>query len=94
MTDSTEISALPSQSGGFPSQPTHNMPQQLQQPSQQGPPPAVETQQKEQLIAPQYNPGMEGLNNGPIQATQQPQQQQHQRPRQQPPYRRQPQQHR
>lgn len=72
MTDSTEISALPSQSGGIPSQPTHNMPQQ-------GPPPAVETQQKEQLIAPQYNPGMEGLSNGPIQATQ-PQQQQQPQP--------------
>lgn len=84
MTDSTEISALPSQSGGIPSQPTHNMPQQPQQ-QPQGPPPAVETQQKEQLIAPQYNPGMEGLNNGPIQATQpQPQQQQQQQQQPQP----------
>lgn len=64
MTDSTEINALPS----------NGMQPQPQQAPQQGPPPAVETQSKEQLIAPQYNPNpnTEGMQNGPLQSGQPP----------------------
>jgi hypothetical protein len=82
MSDSTEINALPSNGiQGQPQPQLQQMPQAQQVPPpgpqnqiEQGPPPAVETQSKEQLIAPQYNPNpnTEGLQNGPLQNGQQP----------------------
>lgn len=74
MADSTEINALPSNGMQPQSQQMPQAPQVPQNQMQQGPPPAVETQSKEQLIAPQYNPNptTEGLQNGPLQSGQPP----------------------
>lgn len=72
MTDSTDINALPS-NGMQPQLQSQPQPQP-QNKIEQGPPPAVETQSKEQLIAPQYNPNpnVEGMQNGPLQSGQPP----------------------